>query len=106
MKRRTKKQVYWLKHVTAWQEQKCSGKTYAQANKIKLQYLYNWKSYFKIQQSKPKIRGIGQFARLVVTPPIPQAPVRLTFPNGICLEIASTPSCSVKQIIDQISRLS
>ncbi|MBT7409861.1 MAG: hypothetical protein HN826_09185 [Methylococcales bacterium] len=57
------------------------------------------------KSSTPALKS-NQFAKLTVSPSAQQAPIRLIFTNGICLEMAPVSDHSIKQIIDQVNCLS
>lgn len=100
MKKLSRAQAVWLKHVKAWQEKKCAGKTYADLHNIKLQYLYNWKSYFKAEGYLDD-QKLTQFTQLTVNHSYP-VPVRISFANGAQVEIpATTDIGTILQIVSQ-----
>lgn len=103
MKPLTDKQTYWLKHVQAWQEQNCTGKVYAEANGIKLQYLYNWKSYFKTRDTAPTQTPVN-FSKINIESER-LSPIRITLANGVRIELAPSGHNDIVGLIQQISQL-
>ena len=91
-KREAPRRAFWLSHLAKWRTQGGTMKAYAQANDLPVGTFYAAKSAYARDPDKhkpaPAASSIG--ARLLpvqLAPPESCAPTRISFPNGVRIEL-------------------
>jgi hypothetical protein len=92
VKREAPRREFWLSHLAKWRTQGGTMKAYAQANDLPVGTFYAAKSAYARDPGKNKTAcpvpsATARFLPVQLAPPQACAPTRISFPNGICIEV-------------------
>ena len=89
----TPTQRFWLGHVEACEAEGVSMKSYAERHELKLQSFYCWKGQLKkrgfLSSTLPSTDDRAMLPVTFVVPPEPRPSARVSFTNGITIEVPS-----------------
>ncbi len=98
-KQETPRREFWLSHLAKWRTQGGTLKAYAQANDLPVGTFYAAKSAYARDSNKNKSLRLTpapspQFLPVQLAPSESCEPIRVSFPNGIHMEVPVTPGAT------------